>query len=76
MAGADRSHTKLHISKDPMSIMLREGCVKEFNAKKLPEKHVIFGDAICAVSTFEAWTPTDWISATAIFGSPTSEVST
>ncbi len=34
MAGADRSHTKLHISKEPMYLMLREGCVKEFNAKK------------------------------------------
>ena len=34
MAGADTSHTKLHIAKDPMYLLLREGCVKEFNAKK------------------------------------------
>lgn len=25
---------KLHISKDPMYLMLREGCIKEFNVKK------------------------------------------
>ena len=30
----DTSHTKLHISKDPMYLMLREGCIKEFNVKK------------------------------------------
>ena len=34
MAGTDSSRTKLHISKDPMYLMLREGCIKEFNAKK------------------------------------------
>lgn len=26
--------TKLHLSKDPMYLLLREGCIKEFNAKK------------------------------------------
>src|SRR6266545_7771065 len=33
----DSAHTprpKLHISSDPMYLMLREGCIKEFNAKK------------------------------------------
>lgn len=28
------SRTNLHISKDPMYLMLREGCIKEFNVKK------------------------------------------
>ncbi len=31
---ADPSHIKLHISKDPMYLLLREGCIKEFNVKK------------------------------------------
>ena len=34
MADTDTSRTKLHISKDPMYLMLREGCIKEFNVKK------------------------------------------
>jgi uncharacterized protein YjbI with pentapeptide repeats len=34
MADTDTVRTKLHISKDPMYLMLREGCIKEFNAKK------------------------------------------
>ena len=34
MADIGTSRTKLHISKDPMYLMLREGCIKEFNAKK------------------------------------------
>lgn len=31
---ADPSRIKLRISKDPMYLLLREGCIKEFNAKK------------------------------------------
>ena len=31
---SDSSRTKLRISKDPMYLLLREGCIKEFNAKK------------------------------------------
>jgi len=34
MEGTDTARTKLHISKDPMYLMLREGCIKEFNVKK------------------------------------------
>ncbi|MFY4730535.1 pentapeptide repeat-containing protein [Nitrospira sp. BLG_2] len=34
MAGTNPSRTKLHLSKDPMYLMLREGCIKEFNVKK------------------------------------------
>ena len=34
MDNADPARTKLHISNDPMYRMLREGCIKEFNAKK------------------------------------------
>jgi uncharacterized protein YjbI with pentapeptide repeats len=34
MQKTDSQRTKLHISKDPMYVMLREGCIKEFNAKK------------------------------------------
>jgi uncharacterized protein YjbI with pentapeptide repeats len=34
MDGTDTARTKLHISKDPMYLMLREGCIKEFNVKK------------------------------------------
>jgi len=34
MDSTNTSRTKLHISKDPMYVMLREGCIKEFNVKK------------------------------------------
>jgi uncharacterized protein YjbI with pentapeptide repeats len=34
MDKTEPTRTKLHISKDPMYLMLREGCIKEFNAKK------------------------------------------
>jgi uncharacterized protein YjbI with pentapeptide repeats len=34
MDKTDPQRIKLHISKDPMYVMLREGCIKEFNAKK------------------------------------------
>lgn len=34
MDKADPTRTKLHISRDPMYLLLREGCIKEFNAKK------------------------------------------
>jgi uncharacterized protein YjbI with pentapeptide repeats len=34
MVKTDSQRSKLHISKDPMYVMLREGCIKEFNAKK------------------------------------------
>ena len=34
MDNADPARIKLHISSDPMYRMLREGCIKEFNAKK------------------------------------------
>ena len=34
MEKTDSQRSKLHISKDPMYVMLREGCIKEFNAKK------------------------------------------
>lgn len=34
MNQTDPQRTKLHISKDSMYVMLREGCIKEFNAKK------------------------------------------
>lgn len=34
MDKAEPTRMKLHISKDPMYLMLREGCIKEFNAKK------------------------------------------
>lgn len=34
MDHADPARIKLHISNDPMYRMLREGCIKEFNAKK------------------------------------------
>ena len=34
MDKGEPTRTKLHIAKDPMYLMLREGCIKEFNAKK------------------------------------------
>lgn len=34
MDKADSPRMKLHLSKDPMYLLLREGCIKEFNAKK------------------------------------------
>ena len=30
----DPTRIKLHMSKDPMYLLLREGCIKEFNVKK------------------------------------------
>ena len=34
MDKGEPTHTKLRISKDPMYVLLREGCIKEFNVKK------------------------------------------
>ncbi len=31
------AHSKLHLSNDPMSLMIREGCIKELNVKKVAD---------------------------------------
>ncbi len=67
---SDSSRTKLRISKDPMYLLLREGCIKEFNAKKATGTNAISEHATYGGLIFGGLMRMDWTSAIAISDNP------
>lgn len=68
---SDSSRTKLRISKDPMYLLLREGCIKEFNVKKAAGDKCDLRGCDLRGLDLRGWMPMGWTSAIAISDNPT-----